>query len=160
MSRVKTVVVSLVMGIVACLVPSTLQALEYQPLEVCRLVDTRLIGLGNPLPANTETHFDARGVSAPLQGGTAGCMAPTEAETVVVNVVAVGASGTGFLEVYPWQARPDPPTSRLNYVVTTAIANEIHLELAPISLAGFEFSVRPSTSTHVIVDLIGYFYTE
>ncbi len=155
----------LVWGIVAlCGLSTNAQALEFQPVTACRLADTRLIGVGNALPINIEKHFSARGVSAPLQGGSKGCMAPDEAEVIAINVVvipATGASTNGFLEIYPWQARPDPPTSRLNYGTTNPIANEIDLELAPISLAGFEFSIRPNNATaHVVIDLVGYYFAE
>lgn len=154
-------VVGLMVGILCCM-PTTVsaQGLVYVPVKVCRVVDTRLIGLGTLLLANVDTHFNVRGNPAPLQGGSDPCGLPDEAEVAVMNVVSVQSSATGFMEVFPWNSRPTPPTSQLNYQSGVSIANEINVKLASISLAGFEFSVRPTTTTHVVIDVIGYYYSE
>lgn len=141
-------------------------ALDSSPLSAdevfyddpCRLVDTRNIGGGDPIPNGTEFEFRARGQVGGLHGGTTDCGAPIESSGVIIQVVAVTALGDGHLEVYPWQNRPDPPTARLNYASGQTIGNEIFVKTAqPIVTTDQEITIRPAVSgTHLVVDLVGY----
>ena len=73
------------------------------------------------------------------------------ASAVVVNLVAVNPSATGFLSVTPCTGS-SPDTSSLNYVSGRNVSNSV---IAPLSDDGF-ICVDASTSTDVIVDVTGW----
>jgi hypothetical protein len=95
--------------------------------------DTR--GFGNPLPAGQyNVKLD----------GSAGKIGAT------VNMTIVGATAPGFGSA--WAGGPQPNTSKINYGVGGAIANEVSVPLA----ADGSFQVYISSPAHIIFDLVGY----
>ena len=107
---------------------------------------------------------DTRGNGAPIQGGAyAGpadvrnwtiigvCGIPAGAEAVSVNFTAVGPSAAGFLVAWPMGGAV-PPVSVLNFNAGQTVANA-----AIVPLGSGAMTVNVSASTHVILDVNGYF---
>jgi hypothetical protein len=90
-------------------------------------------------------HFQIRG----------NCGVPTSAKAAVVNITAVGPVGPGFLMAYP-SGTPGPAASYLNYDPAhgSALANG---GVVALSSLGNDLAIVSSGSTHVIVDVFGYF---
>ena len=97
--------------------------------------------------------------AAPLGGG--GSLAvkiggvgqvPGDAVGVVVNVTATGGSGAGYLTVYPCGASP-PTASNVNFVAGSSVPNLVTAALG----SGGQLCVFANVTTHVIVDLAGWY---
>lgn len=129
----------------------------FVPITPCRIVDTRLGG--GIVHASSVRSFHVRGSAGfSAQGGTsAGCGIPAAATSVVTSVTATGASGSGYLNGYPYGA--SAPTSNFAwfYKDRTSTTNPT-LPLAA-SGAAFDLSVKASSaaSTQVIIDVDGYY---
>ncbi len=114
-----------------------------------RLVDTRpgnvtadgLYGGAGPLAAGSVTEY--------VVGGRFGV--PNDATAAVLNVTATGATGGGYITVYPCGVAPD--ASNLNYRVGEDRANLVIAQLA----AGGKICVFSSAKTNFIVDLSGFY---
>lgn len=77
---------------------------------------------------------------------------PANAAAVVVNVTATQPAGGGHLRVYPCgQALPNAST--LNYVAGRSVANSAMVALGTSG----RVCVYTSTTTHILVDVTGYF---
>jgi hypothetical protein len=140
----------------------TTSELVFYPLKPCRVVDTRFatkwgpfgtpIGSGGTIPFRTWTP------SLAGQGGAAECLVNSDSAAVVVNVTAVPVSGgQGFLTVWPYlQSRPNASLVNYNSGSTSgAIANAV--SQSQCRLCAEELNVYASRTTHVIIDVIGYF---
>ena len=101
--------------------------LLYTLVTPCRLFDTRLAG--GALAAGTQREFLVTGNDLSAQGGSpTGCgipFGPTSA--VLVNFVAVNATGSGNLQAWAWtpSSPPAPNASILNFNSSFNIANGI-----------------------------------
>ena len=79
---------------------------------------------------------------------------PATATSVVLNVTADGASGSGFVTVHPCDG-PLSRASNLNFVAGTSIANGA---IVPLAADGTVcLFVGGAGSVHLIVDVSGYF---
>jgi Calx-beta domain/Right handed beta helix region len=76
---------------------------------------------------------------------------PSDAAAVVVNVTAVGATGTGYVTVSPC-VTPTPLASSLNYVAGVNRGNEL---VASLDADG-NICLFTSSSVHLTVDVVGY----
>jgi hypothetical protein len=138
-------------------------------LEPCRIIDTRISG--GPLVAGVSTTFNVVGTtlnSPTAQGGHAGgCGIPgfsgttPQAQAVVINFIAVGASGRGDLVVWP-SDQSQPVASVLNYAAQSAlaglnIANGIVMPLRQDAQGGDITVLAQISGTHLVADVIGYF---
>jgi hypothetical protein len=108
----------------------------YQPLNPVRLIDTRQTGA---VAAGGTVSINPAG-AAPQAAG---------AEAVAVNVTVTGASGSGYLTVYPC-GTPLPNASNLNYE-----AGETRAVLVTVALGGGAFCVFSQANAHIIVDIQG-----
>jgi len=113
--------------------------LKYHPVGSTRLVDTRPSGV--PLAGG--------GTARVSQGTTIAADDPV----LVTNVVATGMSAAGYLTVYG--PDPRPIVSTLNYPTNTNISNSVLAQTAD----GTTSIYTNGASTHLIVDLTGYFST-
>ena len=77
---------------------------------------------------------------------------PGNAGTVVLNVTATGAVGSGFVTVYPC-GQAQPLASSLNYVAGQSVPNSV---LAKVG-AGGNVCLFVSEATHLVADVDGYF---
>jgi hypothetical protein len=139
----------------------TTSELVFYPLTPCRIVDTRFATkwgpFGTPVPSggtiNVRTYPSLAG-----QGGAANCGVNSDSAAVVINVTAVPVSGgQGFLTVWPYlQSRPNASLVNYNSGSTSgAIANAV--SQSQCRLCAEELNVYASRTTHVIIDVIGYF---
>jgi hypothetical protein len=118
---------------------------SYRTIEPLRVLDTRATNPtrsggrnGSAAPANTIVRFDIGGAFGLAAAGAA-----------AVNTTVVGQAGPGF--VLDWDcAATAPSVSHLNYA-TVVVNNSAQVAL---NAAG-EMCARPSSSTHVIVDVAG-----
>lgn len=110
---------------------------------------------------------DTRGNGAPIQGGifpnsglrtwdvTGICGIPAGADALSVNFTVVAAGGIpagSFLLAWPTGQAP-PPTAIMTYGPGQVISNAAIVPLGP----GEQLNVNVSGSTHVIMDVNGYF---
>ncbi|MEZ5257200.1 MAG: excalibur calcium-binding domain-containing protein [Ilumatobacteraceae bacterium] len=110
-----------------------------------RVIDTRA-GLGTsaePLAAGTVRALQITGASI-----------PTTATAIVANVTAAGASGTGWLQVFPTGAALPGDASTLN--IDPYIADLPNAAFVPLGSGG-RISVYATFAAEVIVDVAGYF---
>jgi hypothetical protein len=120
----------------------------FNTLTPCRVFDTRLASgptAGAPLTCGTARSFT-------IVGGT--CGVPASAQAVSVNLTATASSAQGNLRLFPAGA-PSPLVSTLNYTAGLSRANNAVAALG----TGGQISVlcSPSGTTHVILDVNGYF---
>lgn len=100
----------------------------------------------------SATRWDTRGFGNPLPAGEYNCKLEGSAGKVgaTVNLTIVGATAPGFAAAWASGARPN--TSKVNYGVGEAVANEVSVPLA----ADGSFKIFIHTPAHIIVDLVGY----
>jgi hypothetical protein len=115
---------------------------DFFTLAPCRIVDTR-IG-GGALVAGTERSLDFRS-----------CGVPVGARAVAVNVTVTGSTGPGHLRLWATgEARP--VSSTINFAAGVTRANNAVLRLAADGSVSV-FCSMASGSTHLVVDVTGYF---
>src|SRR5438477_4278488 len=110
------------------------------PTKATRLIDSRT-GEGSwtvPVGAGETRAFNV----PPFPGWV---------RSVVVDIVAVGAEGSGYLTLFPC-GTSQPATSSVNYVALRAMMN---LVTVPVGIDG-RVCVYSSARTDVIVDLLGF----
>jgi hypothetical protein len=119
--------------------------LKYRPITACRVVDTRFADQGGPMLGAPETrNFQIRG----------NCGVPASAKAVAVNITSVGAAGPGFLIAYP-SGGAMPAASYLNFDPSQgALGNG---GIVALSTQSNDLAVTTANSTHVIIDVFGYF---
>jgi hypothetical protein len=121
-------------------------ALNFYPVTPCRVADTRNANgpFGGPEMAAGATRSFAIPASA--------CYVPSTAAAYSLNVTVVPDGPLGYLSA--WQAGVAPPyVSTLNSWDGSVVANAA---IVPAGTNG-AISVFVSNSTHVIVDINGYF---
>ena len=129
-----------------------LNGLRFVPLVAGRRLDTRFAapaeGLTGPFAANTARTL----VISPYEGVAA------NAKAITGNLTVVGQSRAGFLAITP-TATNTPPTSSLNFPFGDIRANGVTGPLSfPAGSVGIVYETSNNTgSTHVILDLTGYF---
>jgi len=114
--------------------------LSLHNLAPCRVLDTRNPA-GSP-PFNGEKDLN---VSA------AACGAPASAQSYVLNATVVAPGSLGFLTLWP-QGSAQPLVSTLN-----AIDGAITSNMAIVPASNGSISIFGSNSTHVVMDISGYF---
>ncbi len=127
--------------------PGTTRFVSMAP---ARLLDTRLGGStgdglfagSGPLAAGGFVQLDV--------SGRAGV--PADGAAVVLNVTVTGASGGGFVTVYPCTAST-PNASNLNFVAGQTIANLVIAKLGPFG----KVCLKSSAGTNLIADINGYY---
>jgi hypothetical protein len=139
----------------------TTSELVFYPLKPCRVADTRFATKWGPFgtPVSSGGTIAVRTwPSLAGQGGASDCGVNSDSAAVVVNVTAVPVSGgQGFLTVWPYlQSRPNASLVNYNSGSTSgAIANAV--SQSQCRLCAEELNVYASRTTHVIIDVIGYF---
>jgi len=128
---------------------------KYTAITPCRLVDTRKAG-GMVTTTAPRSFVVVSSGSLAVQGGDpAGCGIPAAAVAIQANVVAVGSTGSGFLKVYP-AGVPVPAVSFLNFRDGKAVANGGAITVEDVGVSK-RFTVLTSRTSHVVVDVSGYF---
>ncbi len=125
---------------------------KFVPINACRIADTR--NHGGPIGANQTRNFRAIGTNLAGQGGQA-CDIPAGATALEASVMAVNATGTGYLRVWKWGASL-PVSTFLNYSKDLSLrgAGAIAINGA----ATYPFRVEAfAKSTDVVIDVTGYY---
>ncbi|MEH1166271.1 right-handed parallel beta-helix repeat-containing protein [Micromonospora sp. CPCC 205539] len=105
-----------------------------------RVLDTRT-GTGTPIAANGDLRLD---LAEKL---------PRSVTAAIVNVTVTGPKTGGVLTLYP-DTRPMPTASNLNFVAGQTIPS---LAIVPLVDGKAMIHNASSGTTHVVVDLMGYF---
>ncbi len=121
-------------------------ALDYFSVNPCRVLDTRLAGQGPALSSGTPRNVTMTGV----------CGIPVNAESIAINVTAVGPTGAGNLRLYAGGGAV-PVTSALNFGAGQTRGNNGVFPLAANGELAMLATVSGSGSLHVVVDVVGYF---
>lgn len=128
---------------------------QFYSVTPCRIADTRnpsnAQGTGGPaLAAGAVRNFPVVGV----------CGVPSDAKAAALNVTVVSPTLEGFIKIWPYNT-PMPPVSTINFAAgEPAIANGA---IVPLTVnPTFQISVVygtavPGGSTHLILDVTGYF---
>jgi hypothetical protein len=136
----------------------TTSELVFYPLKPCRVVDTRLATRWGPYgtPVSSGQTIPVRTYpSMAGQGGASDCGVYSGAAAVVINVTAVPVSGTGHLRVWPY-GTSIPNASLVNY--KTGVQNVANAVVqSQCRGCSNELNVFSSATSHVIIDVIGYF---
>ena len=131
-------------------VKAAVASAEYGALQGGRLADTR------PGQLTADGKFEGIGIreggsTLALQVATRGGVTAS-ATAVALNVTAVGATGDGFVTVYPCGS--DRPTaSNLNFTAGSVTPNAVITQIG----AGGTVCLFVSAATHLVVDVNGYF---
>jgi hypothetical protein len=134
--------------------------LVYFPLAPCRILDTRS-GTGTwagRLAAGSTTAV-AHNQNLVAQGGNAlGCGVPTDPAAIVATVTAVSPTGAGNLRIYA-TGTTVPNASAINYTNVPGL-NLANTTVIPTGqILGNDFYIQvDGSSTHVVVDVAGYFW--
>jgi hypothetical protein len=122
-------------------------------IRPCRIVDTR--AGGGVVPGGTTRELRLRGTTRFAdQGGTpGGCGIPESATSVTASVSVLGHTHDGFLRAWP-SGTPQPNATLVNYQSGEATTNSTDLMLGT---GDMDVAVRPSATTHVVIDVLGYF---
>lgn len=136
-------------------------ALTFAAVDPCRAVDTRLAS-GNlgPIPAGGTRKFYVWGSDVQMQNGgvPTDCPAPGgEPLGVHLNVTVVPAGKQGNLRVYPANI-PTPNSALVNYKPGVNIANAASVKTFA-SFGPEEIEVFSSQEVHIIIDVLGYYYS-
>jgi hypothetical protein len=120
---------------------------DFYTVAPCRVFDTRAPSgptLGTPLTCGTEQSFAVAGK----------CAVPSTARAVSLNLTGTASTAQGNLRLYPAGAAT-PLVSTLNYVAGVSRANNA---VAALGTSGqLAVLCSPSGTTHVVLDVNGYF---
>jgi len=123
---------------------------NYTPLSPYRILDTRTVNAGQPLPLGP-------GAIRSLQvTGLTGTPIPPGATAAVLNVTEVYGSASSLLTVFPY-GTGRPNASNLNFAAHTVIANLVTVTLGANSGQGWIDIYNAAGSVNVLVDVEGYF---
>lgn len=126
-------------------IPTGPTGLSFFTVPPCRILDTR----SGASAASGEVYgVEIAGI----------CGIPTSAVAVAANVTIVGASGSGFLSLWPADL-PQPLTSTLNFRPGQVRANNAVLQLATDGRGEVSYTtvITDNGSVHLLIDVAGYF---
>jgi hypothetical protein len=122
---------------------------SYVPIPPVRVLDTRpayQIGLSGAFQANNPRTF-AVGGSFTI---------PANAIAVTGNVTIANQTGAGYLSVTP-SANANPTSSTINFPLGDTRANNLTVPLATNGKLAAVYKAQAGKTTHLIVDITGYF---
>ena len=125
---------------------------KYTPIAPCRIVDTRVHG--GAISANATRSFHALGSGSFAGQGGASCDIPSSAIAVTGSIIAVNATGSGYLKAYAYGAA-EPKPSFLNYVPSPTLSASGTI---PVAGSTYDFTVKAfAHPTQVVIQLTGYY---
>lgn len=105
-----------------------------------------------PLAANSVYRVPLLGLAGLPAGATAGAAGLAG---VALNVTAVNPRSPGWLRVWDCAAPVEPDTSSVNYMTVGGV--EPNAVVVPLAATSAEVCIRTKESTHVVVDVAGWF---
>ncbi len=129
--------------------------LVYTPVPPCRIADTRIAG--GQISGGTVRQFDADGSDLSAQGGSAnGCGIPSGvASAIAISITAINPANLGYLTAFGLTG-PPPTAATMIYYTGELLTTTTISPMTP-TLGGADFSVFSSQTTHLAIDVIGYF---
>jgi len=125
---------------------------DYYTVMPCRLLDTRNQEDGAaPVPHESDRVLAVTAITR--------CGVSPLATAVVLNITVAHPTGLGYLTVYPADVAL-PGTSTLNFVADQTLANNAILPLSADGKLKIRPFIPPAGSTHVIVDVVGFFIAD
>lgn len=121
-------------------------ASDYTPISPVRVLDTR-----NNIGVTKVGPVSAGGTVKVTLAGSNGV--PADVTGAVLNVTAVGATGNGYLTVYP-DGSQMPATSNVNYGTGGVVANEATVAVTD---GAVDIHVSGKGTVSIVVDLAGYY---
>ena len=127
--------------------------LVFTSVTPCRIIDTRLSNGGaGPIPGGTRRNFIVTGLCGVPHG---------PAKALMVNIAATNSTGMGNLRAFAYP-KIKPTASTLNYGIIpglNAISNAAVIPICDIDAyyCPRDLSIWVSTTTDVVVDVLGYF---
>jgi hypothetical protein len=118
---------------------------SFYTVTPCRAFDSRSLAGSSPLRAGSYAQLAI--------GGR--CGIPATAKAVSLNVTVVSPSAGGHIRLYA-SGTPRPGTSSINYVPGQTRANNAVVSLG-VDGAVVVYVNQPSGTTHVVIDVSGYF---
>jgi PKD repeat protein len=138
---------------VADLVIQVIPKADYYTVTPCRLLDTRTPADGAaPVPSNTDRVLAVTEITR--------CGVSPLSTAVVLNITVDAPTGQGFLTAYPGDLGQPPGTSTLNFNASQTRANNAILTLPADGRVKIRPLILPAGSTHVIVDVTGFFVAD
>jgi hypothetical protein len=128
--------------------------LHFVPLAPCRVVDTRPEE-GKLAPFGPDMILGGTSRDFPIATEDAHCLIPPSAKAVSANVTVVPQdpwSGLGYLTLWP-TGRPQPWVSTLNSHDGRVVANAAIIPIGD----NYSISAFAANSTHLVIDINGYF---
>jgi hypothetical protein len=126
--------------------------LSYNTVAACRIFDTRTTGDGTI------------GAGRPVAGyalvfqGDCGLPADGSAKAVMVNLIAVNTTGTGYVRAAEEPVFPNDGATVLNFNNRLVTSNAIPLNMCDIDPCEFDLGfIVNGGSGHFVFDVIGYF---
>lgn len=132
--------------------------LYYHPLpQPLRLMDTRPMAAACNTPGVPLTS----GTPITVQGTTtcSGVTIPSTAKALVGNATTVGPTGQGFLTLYPADVAT-PLTANGNFQTGQTLNSQFYTGLSGSGQFSVITSITGGGTTHLVIDLHGYFSTE
>jgi hypothetical protein len=125
---------------------------DFYTLDPCRVVDTR-----NPAGPYGGPALQAGATRAFVMAGR--CGIPGGARAVALNVTVTTPTAPGYLTIYP-QGLPVPLASTINFGAGQTRANNAIIPLGGAnSIVVLCGQLAPGSTTHLIIDVNGYFRT-
>jgi hypothetical protein len=123
--------------------------LGFYTVVPCRVIDTRGLGapIGGPVLHGQETRsFAVIGY----------CDIPSTARALSINLTVTQPTAQGHVRLFPAD-QPVPTASNLNYVAGQTRANNAIISLSPTGELAAFVGQPAGTTTHLIIDVNGYF---
>ena len=116
---------------------------EYTAVTPFRVLDTRQAGGKIGAAATRNTQLTGGGTGIPSSG----------VSTVVLNVTVTGGTASSYLSLWAY-GQPRPAVSTVNFTTGQTVANHATV---PVDAAGRANYFNAAGSTHVIIDVVGYY---
>jgi PKD repeat protein len=125
---------------------------DFYAVVPCRLLDTRTQKDGAaPVTNGTERVLDVVAVTH--------CGVSPLATSVVLNVTVTQTTGSGYLQVYSAGLSQPPATSTLNFAANMTRSNNAIVTLSGNGRIKLRPTIPPMGTTHLVVDVVGFFVT-
>ena len=138
-------------GLLSASASGSANASSFVPITPCRLLDTRaanVVGTRSTPLGQQET------LLTPVWGTNGNCTIPTGATGLSMDVVAVNATGSSFLTVFPAD-QPLPLSSNLNWVAgQPPTPNAVTVAVSSDGRIGF---FNNAGTVDIAVDIVGFY---
>jgi hypothetical protein len=144
--------------------PAQYDDLVFTAFRPCRVYDSRYYGFMTPWPAGIPQSIDfGPWPNYSFQGGQFGCLGsgsvPSQVAAVLGSVSTVNQSGPGYLVFWSSGAPNPSPYGVVQYFQAGYVQTSFVVMHTNLGLSAVTRGVAAMASTHVIIDVLGYFST-